>query len=121
VPLPLWDRRGGAVTTARAEAAGRDAEHERLRRQTVRAVVDAYESHQAIAGQLAELEGHLGEEARKAKHAAEVAYAEGEISLVEWLDSERSYQEAESMYASLWAAYIARRAALERATGAQLF
>lgn len=121
VPLPLWNRRGGAITTARAEAAGRDAEHERLRRQTVRAVVDAYESHQAIAGQLTELEGHLGEEARKATHAAEVAYAEGEISLVEWLDSVRSYQEAESMYASLWAAYIARRAALERATGAQLF
>ena len=53
--------------------------------------------------------------------AFEAAYAEGEIGLLEWLDAVRAYQEAETTFVSLWAEYIARRAALERATGASLF
>ena len=121
LPLPLWDRRGGAVAAARAEAGRQDAEAELARRQSVREVEDAYVTHQALAGQLAELEGQLGDEARKAQRASQVAYTEGEISLLEWLDSVRAYQEAEATYVSLWAEYIARRAALERATGATLF
>jgi cobalt-zinc-cadmium efflux system outer membrane protein len=121
LPLPLWDRRGGATAAARAEAGRQGAELELARRQSIREVEDAYGSHQALAVQLAELEGQLGADARKARQAAEAAYAEGEISLLEWLDSVRAYQEAEATYATLWAEYIARRAALERATGATLF
>jgi hypothetical protein len=41
--------------------------------------------------------------------------------MLEWLDSVRAYQEAEAAYTTLWSEYIARRAALERATGATLF
>lgn len=120
LPLPLWDRRGGAVAAARAEAARSDAQAELARRQAVREVQDLYASHQALAGQLAELQEQLGDEAVKAQEAAAAAYAEGEISQLEWLDSVRAYQEAETTYAALWAEYIARRAALERATGAPL-
>jgi outer membrane protein, heavy metal efflux system len=121
LPLPLWDRRGGAVAAARAEAARRDAEVEVLRRQTEREVRTAFEAHQALAAQLDALGSQLGDNALKARHAAAVAYGEGEITLLEWLDAVRAYQEAETTYASLWAEYIGRRAALERATGASLF
>ena len=121
LPLPLWDRRGGAVEAARADAARRSAEVEALRRQTVREVRIAFDAHQALADQLAALAAQLGEEAGKARRAAEAAYGEGEISLLEWLDSVRAYQEAEAAYITLWSEYIARRAALERATGATLF
>jgi outer membrane protein, heavy metal efflux system len=121
IPLPLWDRRGGAVEAARADAARRSADVESLRRQTVREVQTAFDAHQALAGQLAALETQLGEEATKARRAAQAAYGEGEISLLEWLDSVRAYQEAETTYVTLWSEYIARRAALERATGATLF
>lgn len=121
LPLPLWDRRGGAVAAARGEAGRQDAEVELARRQSVREVEDAYATHQALAGQLAELQGQLGDEAQKAQRASQAAYAEGEISLLEWLDSVRAYQETEATYVTLWAEYIARRAALERATGATLF
>jgi outer membrane protein, heavy metal efflux system len=121
LPLPLWDRRGGAVDAASAEAARREAEVAGLRRQTVREVRSAYSTHQALAGQLELLEAHLGDDAMRARRAAEAAYTEGEIGLVEWLDAVRAYQEAEATYATLWAEYITRRAALERATGASLF
>jgi cobalt-zinc-cadmium efflux system outer membrane protein len=121
LPLPLWDRRGGAVEAARAVADQRDAEVEVLRRHTVREVWAAFAAHQALSEQLQALRGSLGDEALKARRAAESAYAEGEIGLLEWLDSVRAYQEAEATFATLQAEYIARRAALERATGATLF
>ncbi|MBA3894592.1 MAG: TolC family protein [Gemmatimonadales bacterium] len=121
LPLALWDRRGGAVSAARAEAARRSTEVEALERQTAREVGVAFTAHQALADQLALLSAQLGSSAATALQAAEVAHREGEIGLLEWLDSVRAYQEAEASYATLWAEYIARRAALERATGATLF
>ena len=119
--LPLWDRRGGAVAAARAETARRTAEAESLRQRSIREVRTAYQSHQALASELALLRSHLGDEAATARRAAETAYAEGEISLLEWLDSVRAYQEAESLYVTLWSEYVTRRAALERLTGLTLF
>lgn len=121
LPLPLWDRRGGAVEAARAEAARREAEVAELRRQTVHQVRSTFSAHQALAAQLELLEAQLGDDAVRARRAAEAAYAEGEIGLLEWLDAVRAYQEAETTYITLWAEYITRRAALERATGASLF
>jgi cobalt-zinc-cadmium efflux system outer membrane protein len=121
LPLPLWDRRGGAVAASRAVAEQREAEVEAMRRHTVREVQAAFAAHQALGKQLDALRGALGGEALKARRAAESAYAEGEIGLLEWLDSVRAYQEAETTYATLQAEFIARRAALERATGATLF
>ncbi len=119
LPLPLWDRRAGAVSAARADAGRWDSEVESARRQTAAEVRAAYEAQQALAAALAVLSGALGENAATARRAAEAAYGEGEIGLLEWLDSVRAYQEAETTYAILWAEYIARRAALQRAIGAK--
>jgi cobalt-zinc-cadmium efflux system outer membrane protein len=121
LPVPLWDRRGGAVDAARAEAARHDAELEVLRRRTARDVRIAFTAHQALAEQLRLVQPQLGDDAVRARRAAEAAYAEGEIGLLEWLDSVRAYQEAETAYVTLWSEYVARRAALERLTGATLF
>jgi cobalt-zinc-cadmium efflux system outer membrane protein len=121
VPVPLWDRRGGAIAAARSVTAQRDAEFELMRRQTEREVRIAFAAHQSLHEQLTLLAAQLGEPASLARRAAESAFAEGEIGLVEWLDMVRAYQEAETSYTTLWVEYIARRAVLERATGAPLF
>jgi outer membrane protein, heavy metal efflux system len=121
VPLPLWDRRGGAVVAAKGEARQRGAEAAAARLQTEREVMDAFAAHEALAAQLVGLDRQLGDEAGKARRAAQAAYAEGEISLVEWLDAARAYQEAQTTYVSLWSEYVTRRAALERLTGLTLF
>jgi cobalt-zinc-cadmium efflux system outer membrane protein len=121
VPLPLWDRRGGAVAAAEGEAGRRSAEVTAARLQTEREVMDAFEAHEALGAQLTELVRQLGEEAGKARRAAQAAYTEGEISLLEWLDAARAYQEAQATYVSLWSEYVTRRAALERLTGLTLF
>jgi cobalt-zinc-cadmium efflux system outer membrane protein len=119
--LPIWDRRAGAISAGVAEAARRSAQLESLRREAIREVHAALGMVQSLSGQLAALELELGEEARRARGAAETAYQEGEIGLLEWLDSVRAYHEAETTYVTLWSEYVTRRAALERVTGVALF
>ena len=121
LPLPVWDRRGGAIGAAEAEAERRSAEIAALRRRTEREVRDAYEMSQALAIQLAALGERLQEDAGPGLRAAQAAYREGETSLVEWLDAVRAYQEAQATQVTLWAEQIGRRAELERLTGATLF
>ncbi|MEJ7809584.1 MAG: TolC family protein [Gemmatimonadaceae bacterium] len=120
IPLPLWDRRAGTVGAAEAEARRRTAEAGAVRRRVTREVAEAYDAYRAVASQLETLRAELGPEAATALRAAQVAYAEGEIPLVEWLDAVRAYQEAEAAYATLRADALIRRAALERALGAPL-
>jgi cobalt-zinc-cadmium efflux system outer membrane protein len=120
LPLPLWDRRRGAVEAAEAESRRRLAEADAARRRVAREVAEAYDVWRAAEEQRAALAPQLGRESRAALNAAQVAYAEGEITLVEWLDAVRAYQEAESTYANLQAEVLIRRAALERAIGVRL-
>ena len=117
LPLPLWDRRGGAVDAANADARRRTTEADAVRRRVAREVAEALDGLRAIVEQLAVLAPHLGAESERALRAAQVAYAEGEISLVEWLDAVRAYQEAESTFTSLRAESLIRRAGLDRAIG----
>jgi cobalt-zinc-cadmium efflux system outer membrane protein len=120
LPVPLWDRRRAAAAGFDAEGRERSAEAERIRRQIVREVEEAWTALQAVVQQLDAIRPHLGDAAQSALRAAEAAYSEGEITLVEWLDAVRAYQEAESGLASLEAEYVIQRAALERAVGARL-
>ena len=120
LPLPLWDRRAGSIEAADAEARRRVAELDGQRRRVAREVAEAYDASRAADAQIAMLAPQLGAESRAALRAAQVAYAEGEITLVEWLDAVRAYREAEASFAALQAESTIRRAALERAVGAPL-
>lgn len=120
VPVPLWDRRGGAVAAAEARARRGAAELRRVRRRVALEVERAWSELQAGSAQLEAIRPQLGAEAEAALTAARTAYREGEIALVEWLDAVRAYYEAESTYADLLADHFVRRAALERAVGGPL-
>ncbi len=120
LPVPLWDRRDGAVAAAAAESRRRTALTEAARREVAREVREAYAAHQALASQVTLLREVLDREAEPVLRAARVAYTEGEMTLVEWLDAVRAAYEAEASYATLWADYITSRAALERAVGVPL-
>jgi cobalt-zinc-cadmium efflux system outer membrane protein len=114
LPLPLWDRRGGAVDAARAEARRLEAERAAARRRVQRMLQTTLEAVRAADRQQAALRAQLGPEAEAALQAAEVAFAEGEITLLEWLDAVRAYQEAEAAFADVLAESYTQRAALER-------
>jgi cobalt-zinc-cadmium efflux system outer membrane protein len=121
IPMPIWDSRSAAASAFGAEARQLEAESERLRRSIAAEVETAWASLEALRQQIESIGPQLGEAARAAIRAAEAAYLEGEIPLIEWLDAVRAYQEAEAGYASLLANYVIQRAALERAVGARLF
>ena len=120
LPLPIWDRRRDAIAAADAEGRRRVAEAESVRRRIAREVADAAAAFRAVDEQLTLLRPLLGAESQTALRAAQVAYTEGEISLVEWLDAVSAYQEAEGTFATLRAESLIRRAALERAVGVPL-
>lgn len=121
LPLPLWDRGGGSVGAAEAEARRRTAIAEGVRRQTVREVTEAYEAVLATLEQTSLLQTDVGaDDPRLALRAAQAAYAEGEISLVEWLDAVRAYHETLATWATLRAEAAIRFAELERAIGRPL-
>lgn len=120
MPLPLFDRRAGAVEAATAEARRAAAESDVVRRRVAREVADALDALRAAETQRVSLAPHLGEGARVAIRAVQASYAEGEITLAEWLDAIRAYQDAESTYVTLQAEVAVARAALVRAIGAPL-
>jgi cobalt-zinc-cadmium efflux system outer membrane protein len=121
LPLPFWDRRGGAVAAADADARRRAADVDIARRRVAREAEEAYAALRAAEEEVARLSPTLGPEAAAALKAAETAYTEGEISLVEWLDAVRAYHETEAIFVTLRAELHVRRAALERATGGTLY
>ncbi|MES2521889.1 MAG: TolC family protein [Gemmatimonadota bacterium] len=121
LPLPVFDRRRGSMEAAAADTRRREAEADALRRRVRLEVDEAYAALAAVDTQLALLRPQLGENARVALRAVQAAYSEGEITLVEWLDAVRAYQEAESTFATLQADAMTGRAALERAVGISLF
>lgn len=117
LPLPLWDRRGGAVQAQVAESRRRDAEWRGLRRRVAREVDEALASLRAVQDQLRALSPSLQGDAAAALRSAEVAYAEGELTLLEYLDTVRAYYETETSIANLRAELLVRAAVLEHAVG----
>lgn len=120
LPLPLWDRRAGAVAAANAEARRKAAELTAFRRRVTREVMEAADALRAAQEQLQALGPAVQSDAAAALRSAQTAYAEGEITLLEWLDTVRAYQETEATIANLRAEVLIRVAALERAIGTPL-
>ncbi|MDQ3673386.1 MAG: TolC family protein, partial [Gemmatimonadota bacterium] len=117
LPLPLWDRRGGSIGAARSETQRRSSELSGVQRTVIREVTEAAESFQAVQDQLRVLSPALQAEAATVLRSAQVAYAEGELTLLEWLDTVRAYYETETAIANLRAELLIRAATLERAVG----
>jgi cobalt-zinc-cadmium efflux system outer membrane protein len=120
VPLPLWDRRAGAIAAANAESRRLAAERDIAARRTAQETAAALEAVRQLDAQVAALRTVLGAESAAALRAAETAYMEGEITLVEWLDAVRAYQEAELAFANVLSQAIIQRAVLERLLGTAL-
>ena len=117
VPLPLFDRRGGAVATSESQIRASEERLELTRRQVqadLRKAIESYHSLQ-LRGALLE-EDILGGDPDLLE-IAQVAYDAGEMTLVELLDAAEALRDAHSAEAKLrsdlWIAYYD----LERAMG----
>ncbi|MDQ3309554.1 MAG: TolC family protein [Gemmatimonadota bacterium] len=120
MPLGLRDRNQGGI--AIAEAALRNAEARRaiLFRRGQAEVRRAWETRTLLSERLAGLERELLVPSARLLRTARVAYAEGEMTLVELLDAADAYRSAREAVADLQAEYLVAAYDLERATGAPL-
>lgn len=121
IVLPLFDRRAGAIAAARADVRVSSAAVDAVVRRATREVADAVDALRSVEAQRSVLAPYMGDEARRALTAVQASYTEGEISLVEWLDAVRAYQDAQSTYTTLLAEVVVRHAALAQALGISLF
>lgn len=117
IPIPLLDRRGGAVDAARAELDGATAEVELIRRAIGREALVALARLEA-AQRMRAMMGEGGvDEGDQLLEIARLAYAEGELGIVEVLDAAETYLEARLMSTAVrledWLAFFE----LERAVG----
>jgi outer membrane protein, heavy metal efflux system len=117
LPLPLWDRRGGAVEAAEARVAAAGYRLALTRRQVENDVRQALEAYASLARR-AELVGSGAiDEVTDLLEIARVAYLEGEMELIELLDAAEALREAQAaearLRADLWTGYYD----VERAVG----
>ena len=117
LPLPLFDRRGAAATEAGAATARAEAHLALVRRLAENDRRLASESYAAARARAALFEGELLAEPDALLRIAQVAYTEGEMSLVELLDAMDAYRAARvaavEARRDLWISYFD----LERAAG----
>ena len=117
VPLPLFDRRGGAVATSEAQIRASEERLELTRRQVQADLRKAIESYRSLRLRSALLEEDILGGDPDLLEMAQVAYDAGEMTLVELLDAARALRDAHSAEAKLrsdlWIAYYD----LERAMG----
>lgn len=120
LPIPLWGSRGAAVAAGAAEAERLSALAREATLSSRRDAMAAADRLDAVVRRYATLSARLGPEAASARRSAEIAFAEGEMTLVEWLDAVRAFHEASVEEADLIAQFVARSAELEQLTGLTL-
>lgn len=117
LPLPLWDRRASATAGQAALAERARAEYHRLRRDAATEVRRLASGLRSLVEQRRLFGRRLGPEADLALRSVAVAFAEGELTVAQWLDAVRAYYEAQGALLDLDAEIASRWADLIAATG----
>jgi cobalt-zinc-cadmium efflux system outer membrane protein len=119
VPIPLFDRRGGAQDAARARESAAGAGLGLRERQARSDVLATFARYESARRRLARVGSDLLGEAEGLRVAAEAAYAEGEMTFLEMLDATRAFRDARLTAATLradtWIAYYDLLRAMGRA------
>lgn len=116
-PLPLLDRNSGAIAEAQAELEQAVARRALLLRRTENEVRRAWESYRSLRERVEVTSRTLLPESVGLLETARVAYAEGEMTLLELLDAADTYRAARETVNQLLADHLIAAYDLERATG----
>ncbi len=120
LPLPFWDKKKGAITTATAEQQRALAELDTLRRDIVREVSSAAHLLTAARESLAIYTPAFRGKLKAALDNASQSYAEGRTSLLVFLETERTYYDTEAAYYETLQRLYDAQAALEAGLGMPL-
>ncbi|MBI3427897.1 MAG: TolC family protein [Acidobacteria bacterium] len=120
LPLPLWDKKKGAIATATAEQEKALAELEKLRREILRAVTTASQNLTAAKESLAFYTPALRDKLRTSLDAAAQSYSEGRTPLLLYLESQRTYFNTQADYFETLQKLFEAQAELESGIGVSL-
>ncbi|MCC6178190.1 MAG: TolC family protein [Chloroflexi bacterium] len=115
--VPLWNANRGEVARARAATAVSNAEVERVRVELTTDVEAALRDLQIAAGQLALLDGEILSAAQRSVDLARFSFEEGETSLLDLLDAQRTLRETEQERADARLALSLAEAEAQRLVG----
>jgi len=120
LPLKLFDRNQGEIARARAEAQRLEATREGLLAQALAEVDTALASVTAERQKALLLRDTYLPKIKQARETMEYAYRRGGVSLIDYLDAQRTYREKSLEYLRSLASYRTSVYVLEAAVGGRL-
>jgi outer membrane protein, heavy metal efflux system len=117
VPLPLRDRNRGGIAEAEANLATARTRREWALRRAESEILRAWETRRSLEERMRLIGEALLPESAGLLETARLAYAEGEMTLVELLDAADAFRGARESVTALLADYLSAAYELERAVG----
>ena len=117
IPLSFSSLNRGAVNAARFRARQAELQYEQMCLQVQREVLGAYQQFQSQALQVKHYEGGILKQAQDVLEGKIYSYNRGEVSLLEILNAQRTYDEVQAQYIETLFNYNAALVELERSCG----
>jgi len=117
VPLPLWYRRQGEISTAMGAHHRAQADRTRAQQDLEQAVTQYFQEMRTAERQIQVFEKGLLYQAKEALDIAQFSFRNGVASLLEVIDAQRVYRQTLLEFAQARADYSLALARLERAVG----
>lgn len=120
LPIKLFDRNQGEITRTQADAKRAEASREALLAQVLAEVDTAFVTVTTERGKVVLLRDTYLPKIRQARETIEFAYRRGGVSLLDFLDAQRTYREKSLEYLRSLGSYSAAVYMLEAAVGGAL-
>ena len=117
VPLKFSNFNKGTVRAARYREQQAEAQYKQALLQVQTEVMQAYRNYQSFAEQVYHYEDGLLRQAREVMDGKIYSYNRGEVSLLEVLDAQRTYDEVQAQYIETLFNYSSALVELERSAG----
>lgn len=117
VPLKFSNFNKGTVRAARYRELQAETQYKQALLQVRTEVMQAYRNYQSFAEQVRHYEDGLLSQAREVMDGKIYSYNRGEVSLLEVLDAQRTYDDVQAQYIETLFNYSAALVELERAAG----
>lgn len=120
LPLRIFDRNQGEIARTRAEIDRADAQREAVVVQAITEVASALATVESQRDKLRLLREIYLPKAQQARDTVEFAYRRGGVSLIDFLDAQRSYRETTQEHLRALGAYVTALDQLEASVGVPL-
>jgi len=117
VPLKFSNLNKGALKAARLKEQQSEIQYQQVQLQVQTEVMQSLRQYQSLTEQVKHFENGLLTEAREVIDGKIYSYNRGEVSLLEVLDAQRTYNEVQSQYIETLFNHVAALVELEKNTG----